>query len=96
MKGYNDFLKHLGINPVLMAADMRSRLPDSEKPVFLKRCKAFESCESAKHHGCKGCNVWNYMYDIKTLQKWCKEQGKDFMQLIMTMHKKLKEDADDN
>lgn len=27
---YEDFLKHLGINPVLMQADMRSRLPDRD------------------------------------------------------------------
>lgn len=96
MNEYKKFLKHLGINPMRMKADMRSRLPDSEKPVFLKKCKDFESCESAKHHGCKGCNVWNYLYDIKALQEWCNEHGKDFMQFTMTMHKKLKEDTDDN
>lgn len=90
MKGYDDFCKHLGIKKELMTADMRSRLPDSEKPVFVKRCKAFESCESAKHHGCKGCNVWNYLYDIKELQKWCKEHGKDFMLFTLDMQKKLK------
>lgn len=88
---YSKFLKHLGINKDLMLSDMQSRLPDCEKPVLLKRCKDFESCESAKHHGCKGCNVWNYLYDIKALQKWCKEHDKDFMQFTMEMHRKLKE-----
>ena len=34
MNEYKEFLKHLGINPMLMVADMRSRLPDSEKPMF--------------------------------------------------------------
>ena len=92
MSGYNDFLKHLGINPMLMKADMQSRLSDSEKPVLFKRCKDFDSCERVKHHGCKGCNVWNYLYDIKALQKWCKEHGKDFMLFTMEMHKKLKEE----
>lgn len=45
MNEYKEFLKHLGINPMLMVADMRSRLPDSEKPMFLSRCKKFETCE---------------------------------------------------
>lgn len=91
MNEYNKFLKRFGINPMLMKADMRSRLPDSEKPMLVRRCKEFEACESAKHKGCKGCNVWNYLYDIKALRKWCKEQDKDFMQFTMVMHKKLKE-----
>jgi hypothetical protein len=91
MKGYNDFLKHLGIKKELMVADMRSRLPDSDKPVFVKRCKDFETCESRKYYCCKGCNIWNYLYDTKALQKWCKEHNEDFMQFTMKMHKMLKE-----
>ena len=91
MNEYKKFLKHLGINPTLMRADMRSRLPDSEKPVLISRCKEFEVCESVKQKGCKGCNVWNYRYDIKALQKWCKEHNKDFMLYTMEMHRKLKE-----
>ena len=91
MSEYKKFLKHLGINPTLMKADMRSRLPDSEKPVLVRRCKEFEVCESVKHKGCRGCNVWNYLYDIKALQKWCKEHNKDFMQYTMEMHRMLKE-----
>lgn len=39
MDEYKKFLKHLGINPMLMLADMRSRLPYSEKPMFVSRCK---------------------------------------------------------
>lgn len=88
---YEDFLKHLGINKGLMVADMRSRLPDCEKPLLIKRCKEFEVCESVKQKGCKGCNVWNYLYNIKALKKWCKENNKDFMQFTMKMHKMLKE-----
>ncbi len=88
---YEDFLKHLGINKDLLLSDMRSKLSDCEKPVLLKRCKEFEVCESVKHKGCKGCNVWNYLYDIKALQKWCKEHNEDFMQFTMKMHKMLKE-----
>ena len=88
---YTDFLKHLGINKDIMLSDMQSKLPDCEKPVFIKRCKEFEGCESSKQKGCKGCNVWNYLYDIKALQKWCKEHNKDFMLFTMKMHKMLKE-----
>ena len=66
---YNDFLKHLGINKELMLSDMRSRLSDSEKPVFVKRCKEFEKCEIRKHSNCQDCNVWKYLYDIKSLKK---------------------------
>lgn len=91
MNEYKKFLKHLGINPMLMQADMRSRLPDSEKPMLVSRCKDFKVCESVKQKGCKGCNVWNYLYDIKALQKWCKEHNEDFMQFTMKMHKMLKE-----
>ena len=91
MSDYEKFLKHLGINKNLMVADMQSRIADCEKPVFLKRCKDFESCESAKHHGCRGCNVWNYLYDIEALKEWCKEHDKDFVLFTMEMHRKLKE-----
>ena len=88
---YSKFLKHLEINKDLMLSDMQSRLPESEKPVFIKRCEDFKICESVKQKGCKGCNVWNYLYDIKALQKWCKEHNEDFMQFTMKMHKMLKE-----
>ena len=91
MNEYKEFLKHLDINPMLMVADMRSRLPDSEKPMFVIRCKEIEVCDSVKNKGCSCCNVWNYLYDIKTLHKWCKEHNKDFMQYTMEMHRKLKE-----
>ena len=90
MNEYKEFLKHLGINPMLMVADMRSRLPDSKKPMFVSRCKEIEVCESVKNKGCRGCNVWNYLYDIKALQKWCKEHNKDFIQYTMEMHRMLK------
>ena len=92
MNEYKEFLKHLGINPMLMVANMRLRLPDSKKPMFISRCKEFKVCESAKNGGCRGCNVWNYLYDIKALQKWCKEHNKDFMQFTMEMHRKLKDE----
>lgn len=84
-------MNDLSIKPELMVADMRSRLPDSKKPIFVSECKKFETCESAKNKGCSGCNVWNYLYDIKALRKWCKEHNKDFMQFTMEMHRHLKE-----
>lgn len=89
MSEYKELLKHFGIKPELMVADMRSRLPDSKKPVFLSRCKKFEICKSAKNRGCRGCNVWNYLYDIKALQKWCKEYDKDFILFTMEMQRYL-------
>ena len=92
MNKYKEFLKHLGINPMLMVADMRSRLPNSEKPIFVSRCKEFKVCEGVKNKGCRGCNIWNYLYDIKALQKWCKEHNKDFVLFTMEMHRKLKEE----
>lgn len=39
MNECKEFLKHLGINLMLMVADMRSRLPDNEKPMFVSRYK---------------------------------------------------------
>ena len=62
-----------------------------DKPMFVIRCKEIEVCESVKNKGCRGCNVWNYMYNIKTLQKWCKEHNKDFMQYTMEMHREVVE-----
>lgn len=91
MNEYKEFLKHLGIKPRLMVADMRSRLPNNEKPMSISRCKEFKVCENVKNKGCRGCNVWNYLYDVKALWKWCKEHGKDFVLFTMEMHKKLKE-----
>ena len=48
MNEYKEFLKHLGIKPSLMLADMISRLPDSKKPVFISRCKEKENTELKK------------------------------------------------
>ena len=61
------------------------------KPMFVSRCKQFKVCESAKNGECKGCNVWNYLYDIKALQKWCKEHNKDFVLFTMEMQRHLEE-----
>ena len=66
-------------------------MTEHSKPIFLRRCKKFEVCESGQSNGCIGCNVWNYLYDIEALKEWCKEQGKDFMLFTMEMHKKLKQ-----
>ena len=93
MNDYKASLNHLGIDPTLMTAHMSSRLPDSEKPMFVSRCKEFEVCKSAKNkgcRGCRGCNIWNYLYDIKALQKWCKEHDKDFVLFTMEMQRNLK------
>ena len=62
----------------------------SEKPIFLRSCKEFEVCESGQNNGCVGCNVWNYLYNIEELHKWCKVHNNDFMQYTMKMHKHLK------
>ena len=70
-------------------------MPFSEKPMFVSRCKEIEVCESVKNKGCRGCNVWNYLYDIKTLHKWCKEHNKDFMQYTMEMHRCLRCQCED-
>ena len=91
MNEYKEFLKHLDIKPGLMQADMRSRLPDSEKPMFVSICKEFKVCERVKKKGCRGCNVWNCLYDIKALQKWCKEHDKNFIQYTLKMERHLKE-----
>ena len=61
-----------------------------EKPIFLKRCKDFETCRKSKN-GCVGCNVWYYLYNIGALLKWCKVHNTDFMQYTMKMHKHLKD-----
>ena len=53
MNEYKEFLKHLGIKPSLMLADMISRLPDSKKPAFISRCKEKEKmkcCGNCKHN----------------------------------------------
>lgn len=62
----------------------------SEKSIFVKRCKEFEVCENGQNHCCVGCNIWNYLYDIKALQKWCKEHNRDFMLFTMEMQRYLK------
>ena len=90
MSKCKELLKHLDIKPELMVADMRSRLPDSKKPMFISRCKEFEVCKRVKNKGCSGCNVWNYLYDIKALQNWCKEHDKDFILFTMEMEKEIR------
>lgn len=46
--GYKEFLKHLGIDLTLMADDMCSRLPDSEKPRVILATKAQKSLKGEK------------------------------------------------
>ena len=46
--GYKEFLKHLGIDHTLMADDMLSRLPDSEKPRVILTTKAQKSLKGEK------------------------------------------------
>lgn len=58
-------------------------------PNYVERCKRLDTCYNGKHRDCVGCNVWNYLYDIKALQKWCKQHGKDFMLFTMEMQKEL-------
>lgn len=59
------------------------------------KCEHCKYCygEDEKGHICRlaGCNVWSCLYDIKTLQKWCKEHDKDFILFTMEMHRMLKE-----
>ena len=63
-------------------------MPEHLKPYFLESCKDFKACRKGMN-GCRGCNVWNYLYDIEALKEWCKEQGKDFTLFTMEMHKRL-------
>lgn len=92
---FDKFLEHLGINKKLMVLNMQSRISDCEKPYLVKKCKKFGECESARLGGCRGCNVWNYLYDITALQEWCKEQNIDFMVFTMQMQRMLKQEADE-
>lgn len=52
-----------------------SEIMDSEKPYQLERCRRFGYCESGRLGGCRGCNIWNYLYDIDALKDWCEKQG---------------------
>ena len=61
------------------------------KPILVEQCTQFKVCKSAKKRDCVGCNVWNYLYNIEDLHKWCEEHNKDFIQFTMKMHKMLKE-----
>ena len=66
-----------------------SEIMHLEKPYKLERCKRFGYCESGRLGGCRGCNVWNYLYDIDALKDWCEKQGEDFMLMTMRMQKQL-------
>jgi hypothetical protein len=92
MTEYSKLLNHLGIDKNQMLSSMRSKLPDCEKPYQVKRCIHFNSCESGKLGGCRGCNIWNYLYDINALRKWCQKHNKDFTLMTMDIHKQLKEE----
>ena len=61
------------------------------KPRLVEQCTQFEVCKSARNRGCVGCNVWNYLYNIEDLRKWCNGHNKDFMLFTMEMYKMLKE-----
>ena len=46
--GYKEFLKHLGIDHTLTVDDIRSILPDSEKPRVILATKAQTSLKGEK------------------------------------------------
>lgn len=92
MTEYSEFLNHIGIDKNQMLSSMKSRISDCEKPYLLEKCKRFGDCESSKLGGCRGCNVWNYLYDIDALKDWCEKQGVDFMLMTMKMQKQLIEE----
>lgn len=66
-----------------------SEIMDLETPYQLKRCKRFGYCESGRLGECRGCNIWNYLYDIDSLKDWCEKQGVDFMLMTMKIQKQL-------
>lgn len=55
----------------------------------VKNCKHLKTCYNEKRGNCVGCNIWNYLNDIKALEKWCKEHGKVFVLFTMEMQKSL-------
>ena len=44
-------------------------MPERSKPYLLESCKDFKTCGKGRN-GCRGCNVWNYVYDIEALKKY--------------------------
>lgn len=66
-------------------------IPHAKPPMYVERCRHLDTCDNGKLRDCVGCNVWNYLYDIRALQKWCEQQGEDFMLFTMRMQKELME-----
>jgi hypothetical protein len=66
-----------------------SEIMDLEKLYQLKRCKRFGYCDGGRLGGCRGCNVWNSLYDIDALKDWCEKHDEDFTLMTMRMQKQL-------
>ena len=70
MNSYKEFLKHFGIDPVLMTVDMCSRLPDSEKPrVLTTKVQKFLKGKSKWLIYLQGTRTLSFLTQIKEKYK---------------------------
>lgn len=56
---------------------------------LVAKCKHRNSCYNYKNGDCRGCNVWNYLYDKEALIEWCEKHNENILTFTLKMHKEL-------
>ena len=63
------------------------------KPKYVENCKDISYCKehisTVRENGCKGCNVWNYLYDGKALYEYCNKNDKNIFKEMWEIERTL-------
>jgi hypothetical protein len=62
-----------------------------KKPKYLKCCRHRYDCYNGIAKDCIGCNIWNFFYNYKEMEKWCKEHKKSAKKMSMCIMVETKE-----
>ena len=63
------------------------------KPKYVENCKNLSYCKehisTVRENGCKGCNIWNYLYDGKAFSEYCNKNDKNIFKEMWEIERTL-------
>lgn len=59
------------------------------KHSVVAKCKHRNNCYNYVIGDCRGCNIWNYLYNEKAVIEWCKKHNEDISMFTLKIHKEL-------
>lgn len=63
------------------------------KHLVVAKCKHRNNCYNYEIGDCRGCNIWNYLYNEKAVIEWCKKHNEDISMFTLKIHKELEEEG---